>query len=80
MDGYLLGLNFPTHWRVTFGSNLCPLREVKASRGKVISDKDLEILLDRSDLKGEETDHQQVSVALPELLWGNTDLTIILLI
>lgn len=32
-----------------------PLREMKASRGKVISDKDLEILLDRSDLLGEET-------------------------
>uniref|UniRef100_A0A8C2WTK4 Proliferation-associated SNF2-like protein n=1 Tax=Cyclopterus lumpus TaxID=8103 RepID=A0A8C2WTK4_CYCLU len=32
-----------------------PLREVKASRGKVISDKDLELLLDRSDLLGEET-------------------------
>uniref|UniRef100_A0A8D3C7A8 Proliferation-associated SNF2-like protein n=1 Tax=Scophthalmus maximus TaxID=52904 RepID=A0A8D3C7A8_SCOMX len=30
-------------------------KEVKASRGKVISDKDLEILLDRSDLLGEET-------------------------
>ncbi|XP_076598759.1 lymphoid-specific helicase [Chaetodon auriga] len=29
-------------------------REVKASRGKVISDKDLEILLDRSDLKDKE--------------------------
>lgn len=32
-----------------------PLREMKASRGKVISDKDLEILLDRSDLLGEDT-------------------------
>uniref|UniRef100_A0A3Q1AYX4 Proliferation-associated SNF2-like protein n=1 Tax=Amphiprion ocellaris TaxID=80972 RepID=A0A3Q1AYX4_AMPOC len=29
-------------------------KEVKASRGKVISDQDLEILLDRSDLLGEE--------------------------
>ncbi|XP_041803253.1 lymphoid-specific helicase [Chelmon rostratus] len=29
-------------------------KEVKASRGKVISDKDLEILLDRSDLKDKE--------------------------
>lgn len=37
-----------------------PLREVKASRGKVISDKDLEILLDRSDLLGEETHHSAV--------------------
>lgn len=34
---------------------LNPLREMKASRGKVISDKDLEILLDRSDLLGEDT-------------------------
>lgn len=30
---------------------------MKASRGKVISDKDLEILLDRSDLLGEESFH-----------------------
>lgn len=29
-------------------------KEVKASRGKVISDKDLEVLLDRSDLLGKE--------------------------
>lgn len=27
-----------------------PEKEVKASKGKLISDKDLEILLDRSDL------------------------------
>lgn len=33
---------------------MCSLREVKASKGKVISDKDLDILLDRSDLLGEE--------------------------
>ncbi|CAI5682062.1 unnamed protein product [Oreochromis niloticus] len=32
-------------------------KEVKASKGNVISDKDLEILLDRSDLLGEETHH-----------------------
>uniref|UniRef100_A0A3B5AIQ6 Proliferation-associated SNF2-like protein n=1 Tax=Stegastes partitus TaxID=144197 RepID=A0A3B5AIQ6_9TELE len=31
-----------------------PLREVKASKGKVISNNDLEILLDRSDLLGED--------------------------
>uniref|UniRef100_A0A3Q2TVH5 Proliferation-associated SNF2-like protein n=1 Tax=Fundulus heteroclitus TaxID=8078 RepID=A0A3Q2TVH5_FUNHE len=31
-----------------------PEKEVKSSQGKVISDKDLEILLDRSDLLGEE--------------------------
>lgn len=31
------------------------LREVKASRGKVISEMDLEVLLDRSDLMGEKT-------------------------
>lgn len=37
-----------------------PLREVKASKGNVISDKDLEILLDRSDLLGEET-HRFIS-------------------
>lgn len=36
---------------VTFVS----VREVKASRGKVISDKDLEILLDRSDLLGKQS-------------------------
>uniref|UniRef100_A0A3Q3S066 Helicase, lymphoid specific n=1 Tax=Mastacembelus armatus TaxID=205130 RepID=A0A3Q3S066_9TELE len=35
-------------------------KEVKGSRGKVISDKDLEILLDRSDLLGEETRHSAV--------------------
>lgn len=39
---------------------MCPLREVKASKGKVISDKDLEILLDRSDLLGKE--RQQLSL------------------
>lgn len=33
-------------------TNLLSLREVKASMGKVISDKDLELLLDRSDLLG----------------------------
>lgn len=33
-------------------TNLVSLREVKASMGKVISDKDLELLLDRSDLLG----------------------------
>lgn len=37
-----------------------PLSEIKPSRGKVISDKDLEILLDRSDLLGEETQHSAV--------------------
>lgn len=37
-----------------------PLREVKASKGNVISDKDLEVLLDRSDLLGEET-HRFIS-------------------
>lgn len=42
---------------MTFGCNFVPLREVKASRGKVISDQDLELLLDRSDLLGEETHH-----------------------
>uniref|UniRef100_A0A3B3Y4F4 Proliferation-associated SNF2-like protein n=1 Tax=Poecilia mexicana TaxID=48701 RepID=A0A3B3Y4F4_9TELE len=31
-----------------------PEKEVKSSKGKVISDKDLEILLDRSDLLGED--------------------------
>lgn len=49
-----------------------PLREMKASKGKVISDKDLEILLDRSDLLGEETCNQQ-----NKLLQGNTGLTTI---
>lgn len=34
-----------------------PLREMKTSKGQVISDKDLEILLDRSDLLGEERHH-----------------------
>lgn len=29
------------------------LREVKSTKGKVISDRDLEFLLDRSDLLGE---------------------------
>ena len=43
--------------RVTFVCSFVSLREVKTSRGEVISNKDLEILLDRSDMLGEEKRH-----------------------
>lgn len=46
------------------GCLFVPLREVTASRGKVISDKDLELLLDRSDLLGEETRHRDLWIYL----------------
>lgn len=38
---------------MTWGVTCVSFREVKASKGKLISDKDLEILLDRSDLLSE---------------------------
>lgn len=54
-----------------------PLREVKASKGKVISDKDLEILLDRSDLLGEET-HHFISTKKPDsiIAWFYNECTV----
>lgn len=39
-------------------------REVKATRGKVISDQDLEVLLDRSDLMGKERKRKQEKVGV----------------
>lgn len=57
-----------------------PFREMKTSKGQVISDKDLEILLDRSDLMGEERHHSAVFRGLQNtLLQGNTGPTTFLL-
>ena len=49
-------------------------RQMKASRGKVISDKDLEILLDRSDMLGEETHKSAVFDISVHLLLTNSHL------